>query len=105
MRVARRSKALLNGITSLNTRSAVPRHTEITNHLANKICKDLRYLALVRESILIERTSLKQPGDAVGDFVLDDVGGFRNVSSANRLRLAEARNHHTIHGYEPAQVR
>ncbi|NGZ08763.1 MAG: addiction module toxin, HicA family [Nitrospira sp. LK70] len=28
--------------SSLNTRSAVPRHTEITNHLANKICKDLK---------------------------------------------------------------
>lgn len=27
---------------SLNTRSAVPRHTEITNHLASKICKDLK---------------------------------------------------------------
>jgi len=27
---------------SLNTRSAVPRHTEITNHLARKICKDLK---------------------------------------------------------------
>ncbi len=27
---------------SLNTRSAVPRHTEITNHLASKIFKDLK---------------------------------------------------------------
>jgi len=25
----------------LNTRSAVPRHSEIDNHLARKICKDL----------------------------------------------------------------
>jgi mRNA interferase HicA len=27
---------------SLNTRSAVPRHTEINDHLARKICKDLK---------------------------------------------------------------
>jgi mRNA interferase HicA len=26
----------------LNTRSAVPRHTEVTNQLARKICKDLK---------------------------------------------------------------
>ncbi|HEY6328364.1 MAG TPA: type II toxin-antitoxin system HicA family toxin [Blastocatellia bacterium] len=26
---------------ALNKRSAVPRHTEISNDLANKICKDL----------------------------------------------------------------
>ena len=26
---------------SLNTRSAVPRHSEVSNHLARKICKDL----------------------------------------------------------------
>lgn len=26
---------------SLNTRSALPRHTEIKDHLAKKICKDL----------------------------------------------------------------
>jgi mRNA interferase HicA len=26
---------------ALNTRSAVPRHSEVDNHLARKICKDL----------------------------------------------------------------
>ena len=29
------------GNAALNTRSAVPRHTEIDDQLANKICKDL----------------------------------------------------------------
>ncbi len=27
--------------SALNTRSAVPRHSEINNHLAKKICRDL----------------------------------------------------------------
>ncbi|WP_366919547.1 type II toxin-antitoxin system HicA family toxin [Hydrocarboniphaga sp.] len=27
--------------TALNRRSAVPRHTEVNDHLAKKICKDL----------------------------------------------------------------
>ncbi len=27
---------------ALNSRSAVPRHNEISDHLAKKICKDLR---------------------------------------------------------------
>ncbi|MBF0280939.1 MAG: type II toxin-antitoxin system HicA family toxin [SAR324 cluster bacterium] len=30
----------------LNTRSAVPRHTEIDNQLAKKICKDLGILPI-----------------------------------------------------------